>query len=278
MRYLQDEEARKAMALLLDEGAREATEIISNEKPIMHTYVDRSEPYLDVELLDLWSDAWNNAGWDIKILTLSDAMKHPEYQDYKKLLDEARICCLPRQTYLRHLAMGCSDEGGFFSEVYVFPLHKLSDISDGNDIIKGKLPNDGVMTSYDGAIGSAFSGTKDEYDRLTTVLMSKLDKNAVLSLQEIKFDGKSDIFFQKDEMYENFKSFSTDVCERAKDKFIIRFHTHEVNKYGFEEQARAFLVKKWLKYYHSLCLNDSGDSDSNVSDSNQEINRNSTQN
>jgi len=230
----------------------------------MHTYIDRSEPYLDDELLNIWTDAWNNAGWDIKILTLTDAMKHSKYRVYKKLLDEARICCLPRQTYLRHLAMGSIEEGGFYSEVYVFPLHKLSEIYDSNDITKGILPNDGGMTSYDGVIGSILSGTKNEWDRLTAILMSKLEKNAVISLLQIRNENKSNVFFHTDEMYENFASFSEDVCAKAKDKFIIRFHLHETTKYGFKAQVRAFLVKKWLFHYQSLCWDGLENDNSNL--------------
>merc|ERR1712151_119339 len=239
-----------------DEGLlrRRATEIINDEKPIMHTYVDKSNTqYVDDELISLWSDAWTNAGWDIKILSWGDAIKHPEYHKYKMALDEAGICCLPRQTYLRHLAMSAIPEGGFYSEVYVFPLHRLSNISDGIGVSNGLLPNDGSMTIYDGVIASIFSGNKSELERITSVLFSNLERNAALSLQRIQSENPSLFNFRSDNMYDNIIKSSDDVCDNAHTKFIIRFHTNELHQYGFQEQSRAYIVKRWYDNYKRSC-------------------------
>ena len=235
--------------LLVCEGSirrRRTIEIINDAKPIMHTYVDKSIQYVDDELISLWNDAWTNAGWDIKILSWGDSIKHPEYTKYKIALDDAGICCLPRQTYLRHLAMSTIPEGGFYSEVYVFPLHKVvSSISDGFELTNGFLPYDGSMTIYDGVIASVFSGNKSELDRITSTLFSNLEKNAALSLQKIQSENPTLFNFRGDNMYDNIIKSSDDVCEKSQSKFIIRFHTNELNHYGFQEQSRAYIVKRW---------------------------------
>jgi len=240
---------------------RRAAEIISNTKPIMHTFVDRDQPYVDEELLALWSDAWTIAGWDIKILTINDAKKHPEYANYAKQLDDANICCLPRETYLRHIAMGAVPEnGGFYSEIFVVPLHRLTDISDGESIIMGELPNNGEMTSYDGVIGTVLSGTKEEWNRVTTALMLMLERNVAISLQKIYFGNITKFNFNSDEMYGNFFFFLQDVCAKSIDKFVIRFHEHDLAEWGFEQYTRTFVVKKWFERYRELCwIEETGD-------------------
>jgi len=239
---------------------RRAAEIIADTKPIMHTFVDRNEPaYVDEELLQLWTDAWTKSGWDISILTIEDAQKHPDYETYKQLLDRKRLCCLPRQSYLRHIAMGAIDaNGGFYSEPYVFPLHRISDMPDGNEIMNGNLPYNGEFTSYDGIIGSVLSGSKEEWNRITTTLMSTVEKNVALAFQKIYyFDNVTKFNFRSDEMYGNFFFFLQDVCSNSDDKFIIRFHEHDLGNWGFDQYSRAFVAKKWLENFRSLCWTNS---------------------
>jgi len=232
---------------------RRITDVINDDKPIMHTYIEKSEQYGNDELLDLWIDAWSEAGWNVKVLSNGDAMKHPKYTKYKSMLDLAQICCLPRQTYIRHLAMSTIPEGGFYSEVYVLPLHRLSDISGGYELINGVLPNDGSITIYDGVIGSVFSGNKSELDRITSTLFSNLEKNAALSLQKIQSESPTLFNFRSDNMYDNIIQSSEDVCEKSQNKFIIRFHSNELHQYGFQEQSRAYIVKRWYENYKSSC-------------------------
>merc|ERR1719203_2570375 len=113
-------------------------------KPIMHTYVESNE-YVDEKLLDFWMTSWKDAGWEIRILLPRDARNHSDYREFNQLLLRKRVCCLPRQTYLRHLAMSTVKEGGFYSELYVLPLR--TDIFP--EIDEGLLPNEGRFTSWD---------------------------------------------------------------------------------------------------------------------------------
>merc|ERR1719253_263141 len=132
------------------------TENVTSVKPVMHTFVDDSNNYVEEELLDLWKTSWEGAGWEIKILTPEDASSHVHFKEFEIMLLKNSICCMPRQTYLRHLAMSTVKEGGFYSEAYVFPLN--SDLylqEDGHNIT---IPHQGNFTSWDGIQGSLMSG------------------------------------------------------------------------------------------------------------------------
>ena len=153
--------------------------------------------------------------------------------------------------------MATIPEGGFLSEAYIFPLHKLSNIPNQN-IQKGILPNNGGLTIYDDIVGSILSGTKEEWDRLTTVLVQKLEKNVAVSLQKLKIQNPNVFYFDSHEMYDNF-SMMNNICEKAEDKFIIRFHASDLIKYGFEEGSRSSLVGRWMKHYRDLCWREGRD-------------------
>jgi len=109
------------------------------------------------------------------------------------------------------------------------------------------------MTSYDGVIGTVLSGTKEEWNRVTSFLMEMLEKNVAISLQKLYFGNITKFNFHSDEMYGNFFFFLQDVCGKSADKFIIRFHEHDLVEWGFEKYTRTFVVKKWLMHYHELC-------------------------
>ena len=90
---------------------QEKTEI-NRMKPTMHLYYDENDVYVDDALFHLWNEAWIEAGFKTKILSFNDARIHPNYNLYNRLMNAAGICCLPRQTYLRHLGEKLS---AFFS-------------------------------------------------------------------------------------------------------------------------------------------------------------------
>jgi len=80
----------------------------------------------NLKTLDLWREAWSEAGWEPKILTLQDAKRHPRFAHYeKKLYEQVRILHNPveynRMCFLRWLAMAAAG-GGFMSDYDVLPL------------------------------------------------------------------------------------------------------------------------------------------------------------
>lgn len=180
--------------------------------------------------------------------------------------------------------MGTIAQGGFLSEAYVFPLHKLSEISiddnnantndnhnnimmlnDNNGMIS--LPNDGGLTIYDNIIGSMISGTKEEYDRLISILLYKLEKNVVVSLQQLKKQNPNIFYFNSFEITTSFFNTKKDnndnngsggnsdssICHDAENKFIIRFHSNDLKTYGYDDTHRTSLVKDWMEHYKNVC-------------------------
>ena len=224
-------------------------------------------------------DAWTKAGWIswiVKALGWAIAAKLPKCTEYKKFLYDFGLCLL-RQTFLRkhcicfeqitldivitvfclhltgNLAMSINPKGGFYSDAYVLPLHKLSTITDESTLLTGQLPNQGKMTIYDGVIRSIFSGEQNEWDRKVSILFANLEKNMSLSLLKIKSETPDIFDFRSDEMYDNFVKSSDDVCVKAENKFIIRFHSSEMQLNGFEAQSREFIVKTWYESYEQKC-------------------------
>ena len=75
--------------------------------------------------------------------------------------------------------MSTVKEGDFFSEQHALPLKSNSHKGRPYD-----YPNQGNFTSYDDAIGSIMSGTCNEWNRITSLLLKNIDKNVALSLKK----------------------------------------------------------------------------------------------
>lgn len=228
----------------------------------IYTYVDESEQHLfDKELIKLWSDSWEGAGWDVKVLTPKDAKQHPEYDHYINLFDKAEICCLLRQSYIGHLAMTAVKTGGFFSEVFVFPLNTLESTP---LFMSGQLPNDGKFTSYDGVTGSLLSGSHEEWNRVINILKESIEGNSP-DEHDVNFNLRR--LTAKDEP-ENFTSmnvvigttpilsqdqFRTNICEDVKSKVAIRFDVSELAFHGFDQSERPNMVRSWMRIHKARC-------------------------
>ena len=230
-------------------------------KPIMHTYVESNE-YVDKKLLDFWMTSWKDAGWEIRILLPRDARNHSDYREFNQLLLKKRVCCLPRQTYLRHLAMSTVKEGGFYSEAYVFPLRSDLYLQKGQNL---SIPNQGNFTSWDGIHGSIMSGSYEEWNRMTTILREKIKKNVVLSFMEIS-DESCDTYHHENlisdpTMLLSMGQFSNDICNLFDDYLAIRFHSHEIVRHGIDIKDRYSIVSSWFKIYNARCVTNNNNSD-----------------
>ena len=72
--------------------------ILSEERPVMHTFYHKieKEHYYhghkrtgmsdddDLRLIKAWEEAWQQAGWDTRVIGLKEAMEHPEFDDFDK--------------------------------------------------------------------------------------------------------------------------------------------------------------------------------------------------
>lgn len=232
---------------------------IKTNKPVMHTYIDRSDQYVNEEILKVWIEAWRDADWDVKILSPEDAKNHPEYETYEKQLDDANLCCLPRQTFLRHVAMSTVKNGGFYSEPYVFPLHP--DIHPEVRENNSTLPNEGKFTSWDGIFGSHMSASHDEWNRMTKVLINNMEKNVVLSLQKIHDKVPNEEFHHEDQvshpnMLLTNQQFTSDFCKEYENYSTIRFHPSEMQQNSVDADYSHDIISSWFKLHKARCWGD----------------------
>jgi len=139
-----------------------------NPKPVIHTFFHSISPIEDA-VLQVWKDEWTGAGFDPVVLTLDDAKKHPNFDEV-----EQKMILLHGKTgydalcFYRWLAMGASG-GGWMSDHDTFPA--VFPVERGFE-----LPNEGTFTSFDGHIPSLMSGTEDEWNRVSKLLIDAIPR------------------------------------------------------------------------------------------------------
>jgi len=136
------------------------------ERPTMHTFFD-SNDVSDVEILGLWNDEWTRSGFTTKILLLEDMKGHPDFEDMMKTIETHWSGDETKSLY-RWLAMSASD-GGWFSSFDTLPTKYP--FTDGKD-----LPHDGALTLFQGNIPSLVSGSVEEWDRVTKLLLGAIPR------------------------------------------------------------------------------------------------------
>merc|ERR1711862_442534 len=114
------------------------------------------------------------------------------------------------------------------------------------------------MTYYDHYCGSLVSGTKEQWNAISKLLLNNLDKNLFFSLMKIYNVTKPNIAFsvQNSELVENIATFNETVCERASSKLFLRLHKIDLmaqNLDSAEPQIREALLVYWLRIYRSTC-------------------------
>ena len=248
--------------------------------PVMHTYIDDTTPdYKYKTLLGAWLvffifdivfcnminwpinsifylqriNAWQKSGWDITILTPEDARKHNLYPRFRERMDALGLIHFPRHSYMRNLAMEMTPSGGFFTDIFVYPLHRLkSDDLDDDD--NAKLPHTGEMTFHDGHGGSAISGSLDAWNRINLYLVDHIEKNAYDSLQKL---GDDFIHYERNHLTLNiFSEHDRDTCDKASTKFVIRFHHNDLRILKvrpMKTDVKEALISKWLNLYEYIC-------------------------
>merc|ERR1712157_106848 len=93
------------------------------ERPRMHTFFH----YLgfgDYYLIEIWKEAWYEAGWYPVVLTLEAAQAHPIYKEFEHLFmfAENKLHTYDRMCFYRWLAMAMSG-GGWMSDMDTLPLN-----------------------------------------------------------------------------------------------------------------------------------------------------------
>ena len=165
-------------------------------RPIMHTFYEESDAG-EKDLLELWKQAWDEAGWDTVVLDLEDAQKHPYYGEMFSVIDPLWGMTYNGLCYYRWLAMAASG-GGWMSDYDLFPTNFPKE-----EGFMENLPNGGNFSSFEAHVPSLMSGSDDEWLRVTKLLIDALKEDRVespfksdmLTFKQLKVEGIHDVQF-----------------------------------------------------------------------------------
>lgn len=226
-----------------------------NGKPTIYTYIDETKPQLHLE--EVWTESWNNAGWNTKILNMEDSSKHPDFEKMNYKLDDFGIDWIPKQSFYRFLAMATIPNGGFFAELNVFPLSNASRVMGSNLL---SLPNDGSFTCYDES-ASILSGSFDEWNRILDLLYNKMNWNAFLTLRRINFMDDSSFILQLISNTVEADSSSADkfqyesICFDGDDDDENNETTNDFVKFSSNETSvLPSFIMSWFKIRRTRCF------------------------
>jgi len=137
-------------------------------KPIIHTFFHSRSPIEDA-VLELWKEEWTAAGFEPVVLTLEDAKRHPDFEEVeKKMIPLHGKTGYDSLCFYRWLAMAASG-GGWMSDHDTFPV--VFPVDQGLE-----LPNGGTFTSFQGHIPALMSGSEDEWNRVSKLLIDAIPR------------------------------------------------------------------------------------------------------
>ena len=240
-----------------------------SERPIMNTFfepVDDNHDHLLAQLV-VWTKAWEDAGWETKVLTLQDAKRHAFFNRYKKSFDKTnQVDDYNRMGFYRWLAMSVSG-GGWMSDYDTMPLY-----SNPSDSLT--LPNDGQFTSYQRHVPSLLAGDNGEWERMARKMYDMIEKHGgkpysdSLALNDIQRETKRVIFddvevitpgqLYKDELTKSITvrnpfSFGK-TCQKLTKWRAIHFSYAGCDEVGFCKKEREVALDKWVQAWREECL------------------------
>lgn len=212
----------------------------SDGRPIMHTFYEKLAIGED-DLLEVWKKEWNDAGFEVKVLKMEDAQRHPYCKEMEKVIF-GHVYHNPYDTlcYYRWLAMAASG-GGWMCDYDTFPTN--FSIDEGK-----KLPNNGKMTSFENHVPSLISGTAAEWTRVAKLLVEAIPripedvKSDMHAFQLLKQEGTHDVDFRNSKMSISFgypykKALKANLprevdCEKMAERRAIHFaHSYVQESY-----------------------------------------------
>jgi hypothetical protein len=162
-----------------------STSTSNTRRPIIHTFYN---PLLedvlvtgmtndgDEALLEAWKEAWWEAGFEPRILTLEDAKSHPDYIPLDYAMSHTWLDGYNKMCIFRWVAMS-NVGGGWMSDYDLFPLGTPVLGDENDDTIQ--LPNNGILTVHDRFVPDLVSGSADEWIRVAKeIVAGLLEKDA----------------------------------------------------------------------------------------------------
>jgi hypothetical protein len=105
--------------------------------------------------LQFWKRAWDEAGWEPRVLTLQDAKQHPLYESFEQELDSLNVDEFGKLSLLRWLAMAANG-GGWLVDYDAFPLRDFR-------FERIYMLNKGQLTIYEAVSPVLVSGSADAW-------------------------------------------------------------------------------------------------------------------
>lgn len=156
-------------------------------KPTIYTFQEfLPSPDQVHEELRLWQLSWKQAGWDAKVITFDDALRHPNFDTFERALGE--IMPFGRRPekmgYYRYLAMAVAG-GGFLADVDVLPIWQLS-LSQRETVSQ----DDFVVRCGSAKLAPCLmSGSGEEWNRISIELLSSIQRHYQAVYQAAKTDN-----------------------------------------------------------------------------------------
>lgn len=151
------------------------------KKPVMHTFfepVDNKYGCCGMShkghntLLSAWKQAWEDRGWEVKVLTKENSMDHPDFDMLTDKLQDLHVGDYDTKCFWRWLAMASREddngEGLWMSDYDVFPLQL--DAEEGR-----KIANDGTFKSFSRHVPCLIHASRNEWDRVIHLMIDQLD-------------------------------------------------------------------------------------------------------
>jgi len=252
------------------------------ERPVIYTFFqlkknpggtpDEQGKFFHEALLDTWKEMWIEAGWEPRVLTLEDAQRHPDYEQYKSELIGTSANNLFEDSYdfmcfVRWLAMASHGQGGFMSDYDLFPLAVTPNF--GLD-----PPNDGIFTSFQQHVPCLVHGSPEEWERMAHLVLNK----AVDKMFTEGLDFYSDMFALLDMYKEDtstyiqenivgfyiYKKKGVIDCDRARNLIAVHL-AHDPTKKAIEDglldvpehmdfRSRHYFARNLIKDWREQCF------------------------
>jgi hypothetical protein len=178
--------------------------------PVIHTFFDDLKNVYgdedrgkrttgdDMEILYAWKEAWSSMGYVPKVITMEDAKRHPDYENYSNILDTSvpmgTNTAYDKACYLRWLAMAAVG-GGMMSDFDTVPLTRPQP----QDF---QIPQ--KFTFYEEFIPSLLQGTAEQWTLIAQEILEEALKperkelglySDMLALKDLlERDEKRDMF------------------------------------------------------------------------------------
>lgn len=222
----------------------------------------------DNQMFELWRLSWEAIGWQVRVLTLDDARKHPRYNEFYSKLQDVPLWGNRRKgvnreynqwCYIRWLAMVVVG-GGWMSDYDILPVRRIPHYI-------------GKFTAHQGGVPSLVSGTEEEWSRMAWAILEDgvlhntpdtelwSDMNAFTNIQDKQHVVINQSVVEATPLMTG-KPWIENECNLLQKYDAIHF-SHNSIRMGVTREGEKFrdrprIAARIMKLYHSHCAGDTG--------------------